>query len=91
MPPWNHNWISFDGLIVHHAGMTCGAPFAFAPLGESLHMLAMAHDQSDILDGRWQIPHGDFRDPQNVPVTTQTNRRIDMGLEIVGRSRRAEQ
>src|SRR5438093_8246565 len=62
MPTGDDDRIALDGLPVHHLRMTGRAALSFAPLGEGLHMLPVAHDQPYIFY-RWrQIAGRDFGD-----------------------------
>jgi hypothetical protein len=70
VPPRNHDGIAFDRTIMHHAGMARRAALALAAFRKGLHMLPMAHDQSDFLDRRRQISNGDLRHPKNIAMTT---------------------
>src|SRR5881296_169527 len=70
MPTGDDDRIALDGLPVHHLRMTGRAAFSFAPLGEGLHMLPVAHDQPYIFH-RWrQIAGRDFGDSKDMLMTT---------------------
>ena len=60
MPAGDDDRIALDGLPVHDLRMTGRAAFSFAPLGEGLHMLPVAHDQPNIFHWWRQIADGDL-------------------------------
>src|SRR5581483_1806845 len=73
VPPRDDDRVALDRLVVHYARVAGRAAFALSTLGESLHVLAMAHDQANILDRRRQVPDRDFRDAEDGPVTAQAD------------------
>ena len=65
--------------------------FPLIPQPKRLHVLSMAHDQSDVFQWRGQIPRRDFRHAQNMLVTTEADVGVHLGSKIVRLGRRAEQ
>jgi hypothetical protein len=55
-----------------------------------LHMLSVAHNETDLFDRQRQIPRRDLGDSKNVPMTAQAEAGIDIGLEVMGIGRSPE-
>src|SRR5438128_4745226 len=73
VPARDHDLIALVGLRVDDSGVAGRAPFALAPLLESLHVLAMGHDQTGLLQGTGEVPLGDPRTAEPVSGAGQTD------------------
>ena len=86
-----HNRVSLDRLFVNDRRMTGRASLSLPARAEGLHVLAMAHDQADILHWRRQVANGDLRDAQDVAMASQTYSRVYLRFEVMRLSRRAKE
>ena len=56
----NHDRIAFNRRLMHHARVAGGTTLSLASHRECRHMFAVAHDQTHVFDGGWQIARRHF-------------------------------
>ena len=57
----NDDRVSLDRFLMHDAGMAGGAALFLSALEKRIHVLAVTHDQPDLLHRRRQITRRHFR------------------------------
>lgn len=86
----NDDGVSLDGFIVHDTGMTRRTTFILATGSERLHVSAMVHDQSHLVD-RWrEIAWGYLGHTKDMAMATETDSGVHSCLEIMCVGRRSE-